>query len=163
MGKSALSFRSWVIPGTARHGRRTCSSRASLRKPAGRASRMLSRLTPSRLLRSIMSLLPAKKAAAMTPARPPRTKIQKFVLLPCLVFAPCFSVCSFSAVMTRRFPGRSFSGSGVGSREKSGEETWSSFWAAPKRRRRKDMNCYEEVGIGINCGMGAKRIGSGRV
>jgi hypothetical protein len=101
---------------------------------------MLSRLTPSKLLRSIMSLLPAKKAAAMTPASPPSAKIQKFFLLPCLRFELCFSVCSFSAVMTRRLAGRS--GSGVGSREGSVDE--SSLLSPPKRRLRNDMG-YGEV------------------
>jgi hypothetical protein len=93
---------------------------------------------PSMLFRSIRSLLPAKKAAMTSPKSPPRPKTQAFFLLACFFVLPFFSVCSSSAVMTRRFEGRSdalrAAAAGEGSREGSDDVS-----PPPKRRLRKDM------------------------
>lgn len=97
---------------------------------------------PSMLFRSIRSLLPAKKAAITSPKSPPRPKTQAFFLLACFFVLPFFSVCSSSAVMTRRFEGRSdalgaaaaAAAAGEGSREGSDDVS-----PPPKRRLRKDM------------------------
>jgi hypothetical protein len=92
------------------------------------------------LFRSIRSLLPAKKAAMTSPKSPPRPKTQAFFLLACFFVLPFFSVCSSSAVMTRRFEGRSdalalcAAAAGEGSREGSDDVS-----PPPKRRLRKDM------------------------
>lgn len=92
------------------------------------------------LFRSIRSLLPAKKAAITSPKSPPRPKTQAFFLLACFFVLPFFSVCSSSAVMTRRFEGRSdalgaaAAAVGEGSREGSDDVS-----PPPKRRLRKDM------------------------
>lgn len=89
------------------------------------------------LFRSIRSLLPAKKAAITSPNMPPRPKTQAFFLLPFLFFPFCFSVCSCSAVITRKFDGRSFAFGGAGEGSRDGSDDVSP--PLPKRRLRKDM------------------------
>ena len=115
----------------------TCSCCALRTKLAGSASIRLSRFTPSMLFRSIRSLLPAKKAAITSPKMPPSPNTHRFFLLPFLLRPFCFSVCSCSAVTTRRLDGRpGESGAGEASREGSDGAS-----PPPNRRLRKDMVC----------------------
>jgi hypothetical protein len=123
-----------------RNGRLTCNCCALLTKLAGNASNILSRFMPSRLFKSIISLLLAKKPATTSPNSPPSPNIHAFFRL----FLPFFfSVCSCSAVMTRKFVGRVWPGAGEGSRDSMGE---SPPRAPPKRRRRNDMG-WDALGI----------------
>jgi hypothetical protein len=116
----------WVL-------RLTCNCCALFTKLAGKASSMLSRFMFSKLFKSIISLLLAKKPATTRPNRPPSPNIHAFFLL----LLPFFlSVCSCSAVITRRFEGRVSPGLGDGSRDSMGE---SLLLAPPKRRRRNDI------------------------
>jgi hypothetical protein len=113
----------------------TCNCCALLTKLAGSASKILSKFMPSKLFKSIISLLLAKKPATTRPNSPPSPNIHAFFRLLLLFF---FSVSSCSAVITRRFDGLVCPGAGDGSRDNSVGESLV-LLAPPKRRRRKDM------------------------